>query len=312
MDEDMNSLGNSSKYLDRQVLISEKELSELVKSERRAKEMLEETELQLARFAADFGGISRKNKDQNKALEIANFQMKHYISSIEDKNKGLVKANQGTICCLALAADFKDRPTGDHIIRMSRYSAFLALRCGFQINEVENILYASPMHDIGKIGVPDSILSKPGPLNDLERMKVEKHTVWGGEILRGFNSGILELARVIALTHHERWDGRGYPNAISRTDIPEVGRIAALADVLDALTMKRPYKEPMSFETALEVIKRERARMFDPKMVDVLDKNLDVFKFIREEVETQELTFSKMEILNHDKTGFIDWLASIG
>jgi HD-GYP domain-containing protein (c-di-GMP phosphodiesterase class II) len=311
MTENMNNSENPSDLLDRQALIYAKELSAMVSSERRATEMLKQAEKQLAIFANDFGDVSKKNKDQNHALEIADFQLRHYISSIEEKNAALVEAYQGTICCLALAADFKDRFTGDHIVRMSRYSAFLALRCGFSIKEAEQILHASTMHDIGKIGVPDAILSKPGPLTFEERAQVEKHTVYGGEILRGANSRTLDLAREIALTHHERWDGKGYPSGLSRTDIPKVGRVTAIADVLDALTMKRPYKEAMSFDSAMDIIKREKALMFDPTMVDILEENLDTFKNIKEEVEAQELAYSKIDILNHDKTGFAEWLASV-
>jgi len=311
MAEDMNNLESPDNLLNRQALIYAKELSAMVNSERRATQMLKQAEEQLVKYATDFSNISKKNRDQNHALEIANFQLKHYITSIEDKNAALAEAYQGTITCLALAADFKDHCTGDHIVRMSRYSAYLSICCGFSVKEATQILNASPMHDIGKIGIPEAILNKPGALSIDEREQIEKHTVYGGEILLAASSRTLDLARKIALTHHERWDGKGYPRGLSGTNIPKVGRIAAIADVLDALTMKRPYKESMSFDTAMNIIKREKGLMFDPSMVDIFIEKIDVFKKIKADIEDQEEKYSKLEILDHNKTGFIGWLSNM-
>ena len=311
MADNKTDLEDQSELLEQQALIYAKELAKSVNSERKAYEMLKQSEMQLEKFASDFGGISKRNKRQRKALEIANFQLNHYITEIEESNKALTVAYQGTICCLALAADFKDQHTGEHIVRMSRYTAFLALRCGFSVEEAEDILNASPMHDIGKIGIPDAILNKPGALDQSERAIIEKHTLFGGEILRGASSKVLDLARVIALTHHERWDGKGYPKGLSKADIPKVGRITALADVLDALTMERPYKEAMAFDLAADIIKKDRACSFDPEVVDVFLDNIDTLIHIKNEVESQELKYPKIEILDHNKTGFVEWLRSM-
>ncbi len=306
-----DNLPSESELLEKQALIYARELCSLVRSERVATEMLKQSEMQLAKFASDFSGVSKANKRKQKALDIADFQLKHYISSIEEKNIALTSAYQGTISCLALAADFKDQHTGEHIVRMSRYTAFLALRCGYSISEAEDILNASPMHDIGKIGIPDAILNKPDHLNPDERKVIEKHTIYGEEILRGAGSKAVELARTIALTHHERWDGKGYPYGLSKTDIPKVGRVAALADVFDALTMKRPYKKAMSFKSAITIIKKERGCLFDPEIVDVFLENITSFEYIKQEVEGQESKFDKIEILDHNKTGFVEWLAGM-
>ena len=311
MADNGTDLESHSEFLEPQALIHASEFAQLIDSERKASDMRKQSEMQLAKFACDFGSISKRNKSQQRALEIANFQLKHYISEIEENNAALTVAYQGTICCLALAADFKDRNTGEHIVRMSRYAAFLALRCGFPVEEAEDILHASPMHDIGKIGVPGIILTKPGALDQNEREAIEKHTIFGGEILRGASSKVLDLARVIALTHHERWDGKGYPKGLSKADIPKVGRIAALADVLDALTMERPYKKAMSFDRAKDIIKQDRACAFDPQITDIFLENIDSFKHIKKEVESQELKYPKIEMLDHSKTGFMEWLCSM-
>ena len=177
-------------------------------------------------------------------------------------------ATLDTIRRLSRAAEFKDEDTGAHILRMSNYAAAVARKMGLDEKTVESILYAAPMHDIGKIGTPDRILLKPGKLDPDEWEIMKKHAANGGGILEGSNAGFISLGEVIALSHHEKWDGTGYPQGLSGTKIPLAGRIAAIADVFDALTSKRPYKEPFSLEKSYAIIREGRGSHFDPDVVD--------------------------------------------
>jgi len=182
--------------------------------------------------------------------------------------KRLKAAHLETIMRLSVAAEFRDDDTGEHVRRISRASALIAREFGLGAREVELIRAASPMHDIGKIGIPDSILLKPGPLTASERRVVESHPLIGADILAEPQNELIAMARDIALTHHEKWDGRGYPNRLAGEDIPLSGRIVGLADVLDALICKRCYKQPYPREKAMGIILREKGRHFDPAVVD--------------------------------------------
>ena len=182
--------------------------------------------------------------------------------------EGIQLASLDTIHRLARAAEYKDEDTGAHIERMSRYCASIASELGLGEIEVEHILYAAPMHDIGKIGVPDKILLKSGKLTTGEWKIMKQHTVIGAQILSGSHVEFIRLAEVIALTHHEMWDGGGYPGELRGTDIPLAGRVAAVADVFDALTSARPYKKALPIERALDMIVEKKGSHFDPEVVD--------------------------------------------
>ena len=179
----------------------------------------------------------------------------------------LKDASLEVIWRLTTASEYRDNETGAHIQRMSHYAAAIARRMGLKQKTVETILYAAPMHDIGKIGIPDRILLKEGPLSNAEWKIMKAHTTIGAAILRGSSIGFVRLGEVIALTHHEKWDGSGYPNGLKGRRIPLVGRIVALADVFDALTSKRPYKEAFSIETAHRIIIEGNGLHFDPDVV---------------------------------------------
>jgi putative two-component system response regulator len=184
-------------------------------------------------------------------------------------------AHIDTIFRLSVAAEYKDEETATHLERMSRYSALLSRKLGFDEHFVHKIELASPMHDVGKIGIPDAILMKPGKLNDKEFDIMRKHPEIGARILGGSTSPLLQMAEVIALTHHEKFNGRGYPYGIKGEDIPIEGRIVALADVFDALTSKRCYKPAWPLERALNLIKETRGEHFDPVVVDAFFDSLD-------------------------------------
>ena len=186
-------------------------------------------------------------------------------------------ASLETIHRLARAAEFRDDDTGKHIIRIGNFSAAIARQMGLPEHDVENILYAAPMHDVGKIATPDAILRKPGTLDTDEWAIMKQHCRQGALILEGSDSELLQVAEKIALTHHEKWDGSGYPHGLKGTEIPIAGRITAIADVFDALTSKRPYKEPFSLEKSFEIIKGNKGNHFDPDVVEAffsIDKDI--------------------------------------
>jgi putative two-component system response regulator len=187
----------------------------------------------------------------------------------------LKKTHLELIQRLGRAAEYKDNETGMHVMRMSHISRILALALGFNEDFAEKLLQASPMHDIGKIGIPDHILLKPGRLDDDEMRTMQQHPLIGAEILANTNSELIQLAHSVALYHHEKWDGSGYPAQLKGEQIPIEGRIVAVADVFDALTNKRPYKEAWSVEKTMDLIKEQSGKHFDPQVVEALVRELD-------------------------------------
>ncbi|MBJ7312792.1 two-component system response regulator [Rugamonas sp. CCM 8940] len=170
---------------------------------------------------------------------------------------------------LGLAAEYKDNETGLHVIRMSHFARILGEACGMNQDEADELLHAAPMHDVGKIGIPDHILRKPGKLDAEEWAIMQTHPSIGAEIIGEFQTGLLGLARRIALNHHEKWDGSGYPNGVSGEQIPLEARIVAIADVFDALTSTRPYKLAWTVEQAVAYLEEQKERHFDARLVDL-------------------------------------------
>jgi putative two-component system response regulator len=168
---------------------------------------------------------------------------------------------------LGRAAEYKDNETGMHVIRMSHFAQVLALAAGCSPAWAEDLLNAAPMHDVGKIGIPDAVLRKPGPLDAEEWATMRRHPEIGAEIIGEHPAGVLQLAREIALTHHEKWNGTGYPRGLAGDAIPLSARIVAIADVFDALTTRRPYKEPWPVQDALDHIAAQSGQHFDPDLV---------------------------------------------
>jgi putative two-component system response regulator len=213
-----------------------------------------------------------KVKAYNDLLSNYRNELESEVTSRTDELKHALEmikaASLDTIYRLSIASEYKDMDTGAHIKRMSRYSAAVARRMGLAEKDIETILYAAPMHDLGKIGIPDVILMKPARLNPAEWEIMKTHTTIGAKILKGSDAEFIRLGEIIALSHHEKWDGSGYPNSLKGIDIPIAGRITAIADVFDALTSKRPYKEPFSVEDSLVIIGEGRGSHFDPDVVD--------------------------------------------
>jgi putative two-component system response regulator len=181
---------------------------------------------------------------------------------------------------LGLASEYKDNETGLHVIRMSHIARVLGLAAGMSEQEADDLLHAAPMHDVGKIGIPDRILQKPGPLDPDEWKVMQRHALIGAEIIGEHAHGMLALARNIALTHHEKWDGSGYPNGLAGAAIPLEGRIAAIADVFDALTSVRPYKKAWTEEAALDFLVEQKGRHFDPALVDLFTEQMPAIRAI--------------------------------
>jgi len=188
-----------------------------------------------------------------------------------------------TIYRLSVAAEYKDEDTAQHIRRISRYSAALARQIGWPEAEVELLLYAAPMHDIGKIGVPDAILTKPGKLTDEERLIMQEHTHIGARIMSGSDSDVLKLGEVVAFTHHEKWNGKGYPRGRQGEDIPLAGRIVALVDAFDALTTKRVYKLAVDPDLAFQRLEPDAGTHFDPVVFQAFTDIFPLILAIREE-----------------------------
>ena len=201
---------------------------------------------------------------------------------VELRTAALRKTQLQVIQKLGKAAEFRDKETGAHLLRMSNISALIARKIGFSGEDVQNLLYASPMHDVGKIAIPDYILLKPGRLTDEEWSTMKSHTTWGCEILRADDSVLLQLASEIALSHHEKWNGEGYPNGLAGENIPISCRVVAVADVFDALMSKRPYKEAWSVTDARELINAEIGRQFDPRIVHAFNQHFTEIMEIRD------------------------------
>ncbi|MEW6087145.1 MAG: HD domain-containing phosphohydrolase [bacterium] len=189
--------------------------------------------------------------------------------------KDLKQLNKEVLSRLLLASEYRDDETGNHVIRVGKYSYIIAENMNFGTEFAESMEIATPMHDIGKIAVPDRILLKPGKLTPEEFEVIKQHSLIGASILQGSKFPLIMMAYEIALTHHEKWNGLGYPHGKKENEIPVSGRIAALSDILDALTTQRPYKPAFSWEKSVSIIKSESGKTFDPRVVNILFENID-------------------------------------
>jgi putative two-component system response regulator len=206
----------------------------------------------------------------------------------------LRKSHLETLFRLSSAAEYRDRETSNHIKRMSHYARIVAVGIAMPKADVESLFHAAPMHDVGKLGIPDSILHKPGLLDPRERSIMETHSVIGARILEGSDVPVVQLASVVAYTHHEKWDGTGYPRGLAGTDIPLEGRIVALADVFDALSSRRCYKEAWPEPRVVDFLREQKGRQFDPDLVEVLLDSLPDVRTIKEHHEDSDDDFARL------------------
>jgi len=230
----------------------------------------------------------RRHKDQLEDIVRKRTQaLRTALDDVVEAQRRLRTANLETIQRLVVAAEYKDIGSAAHIQRMSEFSALIARRLRLSPHRVELVYHASPMHDIGKIGTPQEILLKPGKLNRREWGHIKRHPTIGAKILQKSTSELLRLGETIALTHHEKWDGSGYPKGLRGDEIPIEGRISAIADVFDALTSKRPYKEAFSNDRAFQILWEGRGKHFDPELVDLFLSDVD------EAIEIQSVFLSQ-------------------
>lgn len=206
---------------------------------------------------------------------------------LELRTEELQLSREETIQRLAIAAEFRDSATSQHIQRMSHYCELLARKSGLPSERCDLIRTASPMHDIGKIGTPDHVLLKPGKFTPEEFMIISQHAEIGFRILDGSNAEILKVAAAIAWTHHERWNGSGYPRQLKGTAIPVEGRIAAIADTFDALTTQRVYKPAFSIDHSIDLMSQHRGEHFDPELLDIFIASIDDIKIIHDQYGAQ-------------------------
>jgi putative two-component system response regulator len=255
-----------------------------------------DTDIATRMACLDAGSIDFLNKPVN-PLEFQ-ARMRNLIALVDARNKLADKAEwlreevekataeirereEEIIDRLSIAASFKDAETGLHTKRVGEYSQLIARAMGLSAEECSDIRLAAPMHDIGKVGIPDAVLLKKGKLTEQEFASMQKHTLLGCDILRESKSSLLQLAATIAASHHERWDGQGYPRRLSADDIPVSGRIVAVADNFDALTTARPYKEAWSIGQAVAHIRDRSGSQFDPACVAAFERALPDILVVR-------------------------------
>jgi len=213
-------------------------------------------------------------------------EFSHYLArEVEKATEELKKSQFEALEVLSKTAEYKDPETGSHIARVSHYAKMLAAAYGLSEYEQEVVFYAAPLHDIGKVGIEDTILLKPEKLTEEEFDRMKLHSTIGHNILKNSTNPYLYAGAVTAYTHHEKYNGRGYPNSLKGEDIPLYGRIVAIADVFDALTSIRPYKKAWSFEEAIELIEREKGEHFDPTIADLFIQNIDRVREIFEQYQ---------------------------
>lgn len=228
---------------------------------------------QMERLVGDFGRLYR---ERNEALD------------------EVARAHHEVLFRLSLAADLRDDDTGVHIIRLGFLSEKLALKMGHTQAKARMLRKAAPMHDIGKIGTPDYVLKKPGPLTPQERQIMNQHAAQGAEILGRSRIPMFQMAAEVALTHHERWDGDGYPHRLAGADIPVSGRLVAVVDFFDALTMDRCYRQALPYEQALGLLGEQSGKAFDPAVVDTFLTHSDEFIVLREHLNRTRPSFQDL------------------
>jgi len=217
------------------------------------------------------------------AVEEATKGLRHALGKATDSERRIYQAHLDTIRRLTIAAEYRDETVAGHLARVGLSAAILASASGLSGGEVDTIRDAAPLHDVGMIGIPDAVLLKNGPLDEIERALVREHTHIGATLLAGSDSDIIQMGATIALRHHERWDGSGYPHGLSGEDIPVEARICAVVDYYDAATMHRPYRRARPSDEVVAEMVTEAAGRFDPHLIDAFVAVLPQIRAIREE-----------------------------
>ena len=255
------------------------------------------TELLLKNLKYSFNTINKATKsiekgDYNVSLDVLSVDelglltdnLNHMAFEIKELNTEVMETQKEIVYTMGAIGETRSKVTGNHVKRVAEYSKIFALECGLSEKEANILKQASPMHDIGKVWIPDSVLNKPGRLTPDEREIMNTHANLGYEMLKNSERDILKAAAIVAFEHHEKWDGTGYPNKKIGDDIHIYGRITAIADVFDALGSKRVYKEAWEDERIFKLIKEEKGKHFDPKLVDIFFEKFSVFDEIRSQL----------------------------
>jgi putative two-component system response regulator len=227
--------------------------------------------------------LRRSKANLEETVSLRTRELREALEEVTRAQREVQAGHLDTIRRLTLAAEYKDHDTAGHIARIGRYSQVLGMAMHLQPRVVDLMSHATPMHDVGKLGIPDSILLKPGPLTAEERAIMNTHTTIGGQILSGSTSPVIQMGERVALTHHEKWNGEGYPAGLSEEEIPIEARVCAVVDFFDALTMDRPYRRAVPNDEVVEMIRAERGQSFDPAVVDVFTKVLPDVVAIQDE-----------------------------
>ncbi len=257
---------------------------------------IESTHSQMRKYARDLNEVIQRERAKSLALEDANQQLRTFADQLrasmereQQRASDLENAYMEMVRRLMTASTYKDRETGEHIQRLGHYSRLLALEIGLPEGEANMLFTAAPMHDLGKIGIPDRVLYKEGPLNEEEWAIMKRHPEIGARLLEGSQSPLIEMARVVALGHHERWDGTGYPYGIKGGEIPIAARIVSICDSYDALRSRRPYKKSFSHEQACSIIHygdgRTAPEHFDPLVLEAFLRVNDGLNQIWESIQ---------------------------
>lgn len=209
------------------------------------------------------------------------------LKEVEALSKEIEETQREVVFTMGAIGESRSKETGNHVKRVAEYSKLLALYYGLDKEEAEMLKQASPMHDIGKIAIPDAVLNKPGRFNEEERKIMDTHAQLGYDMLKHSNRPLLKCASIVAYEHHEKWDGSGYPRKLKGDEIHIYGRITAIADVFDALGSERCYKKAWSDDKIFSFFKEQRAKHFDPKLVDIFFDNLNEFLKIRDELKDE-------------------------
>ena len=255
---------------------------------------------QLALYATDLKELLVREQKKTRKLEATNKQMQAYAQDLNaaynaerQKTAELEKAYADTVVRLTLASRYKDEETGTHIQRLSHYAKTLGVSIGLSDDEAQLLFDAAPMHDIGKVSIPDMIMQKRGALDKQEWDIIKQHPVFGANLLAGSPSRLLETAREIALTHHERWDGTGYPQGLKGENIPLGGRVVMLVDTYDALRSRRSYKPAFPHAKVCDIMfngdNRTRSSHFDPQLLEAFRGIHEQFASIFEEIPEEEM-----------------------
>ena len=225
--------------------------------------------------------MSRSDKRQQQEYD----ELQRKFQEIENLKKEIEDTQKEVVFTMGAIGETRSKETGNHVKRVAEYSKILALHYGLDEKKAEMLKQASPMHDIGKVAIPDSILNKPGRFNDEERKIMDTHAQIGYEMLKMSDRPLLKMAATIAYEHHEKYNGKGYPNQLKGEDINIYGRITALADVFDALGSSRVYKEAWDDEKIFKMFKEERGEHFDPQLIDIFFDNLNQFLKVRDSLK---------------------------